>query len=199
MPFPAPLAELVGALQRLPGLGHKSAQRLALHLIGRPESEVRDLVSAILEARQKVRNCSTCHDLADSELCAVCADPSRDKGLLAVVAGTREVLALERTREFKGCYHVLGGLLSPLDGIGPDQLNVRSLLDRLREPSLREVILVLDSTIEGEATVLYLGRLLKPLGIPCSRLASGLSVGTDLDVVDEVTLARAFEGRRQVD
>ncbi|MEB3298946.1 MAG: recombination mediator RecR [Candidatus Sericytochromatia bacterium] len=190
---------LVAELQRLPGIGHKSAQRLGLHLVSRPVQEVERLASALLEARQALQRCETCHDLADGPVCRICQDPARDAGLLAVVTGTREVLAFERTREFKGRYHLLGGLLSPLDGVGPEQLNVRSLLERLRDPGIREVLLALDPTIEGEATTLYLSRLLKPLAIPCTRLASGLSVGSDLEMADEVTLARAFEGRRTID
>ncbi|MEB3236841.1 MAG: recombination mediator RecR [Candidatus Sericytochromatia bacterium] len=199
MPLPGPLQDLVAELQRLPGIGHKSAQRLGLHLAGQPVEAIERLASVLVSARRSLMRCSTCHDLSDAELCRICGDPGRDVGLMAVVSGTREVLALERTREFKGRYHVLGGLLSPLDGIGPDQLNVRSLLERLRAPAIREVLLALEPTVEGEATTLYLSRLLRPLGIPCTRLASGLSVGADLDIVDEVTLARAFEGRRPID
>jgi len=198
MPLPGPLQDLVAEFQRLPGIGHKSAQRLGLHLMAQPVEAIERLASVLVSARRALSRCSVCHDLADGATCRICADPARDGGLLAVVSGTREVLALERTREFKGRYHVLGGLLSPLDGIGPEQLNIRTLLERLRDPALREVLLALEPTVEGEATTLYLSRLLVPMGLTCTRLASGLSAGAELDIVDEVTLARAFEGRRPI-
>lgn len=198
MLYTRPLAALIGELQKLPGIGPKSAQRLAFHLLRQDPSEIRRLADALVEAKERIRACSRCCNLSAEDPCELCLAPGRDESLLCVVAEPRDLIALERTREFKGRYHVLGGLISPMDGVGPDQLKVAELLERLGQAHVEEVILALNPTVEGEATTLYLSRLLKPLGIRITRLAFGLPMGTDLDFADEVTLARALEGRREL-
>ncbi|MBM3268840.1 MAG: recombination protein RecR [Candidatus Sericytochromatia bacterium] len=198
MLYTRPLAALIGELQKLPGIGPKSAQRLAFHLLRQDSGEVRRLADALLEAKDRIKSCSRCCNLSAEDPCELCLAPGRDDLMLCVVAEPRDLVALERTREFKGRYHVLGGLISPMDGVGPEQLKVTELLARLGAGGIREVILALNPTVEGEATTLYLSRLLKPLGATVSRLAFGLPMGTDLDFADEVTLARALEGRREL-
>lgn len=198
MALPRPLARLVEELTRLPGIGPKTAQRLAFHIVDQSQERVSALATAILEAREQIRTCSICCDLTDVDPCRLCTDPQRDPALLCVVEGPRDVVALERTREYRGRYHVLHGAISPLDGVGPGDLRIRELLDRLRSGEVEEVILATDPDPEGEATAMYLSRLLKPLAVRVTRVARGLPVGGSLEYMDEVTLAKAMEGRREV-
>ncbi len=196
MQYAAPIARLIEELGRLPGVGPKTAQRLAFHLLLADREEAVRLAAAIVEARERVRHCSVCWNLTDADPCALCSDPARDRSLICVVEEPKDVAALERSRAFRGLYHVLQGAISPLDGIGPDKLRIKELLDRLG--GVREVILATNPDVEGEATALYLSRLLQPLGVKVTRLARGLPEGGDLDYVDEVTLSRALEGRREM-
>lgn len=189
---------MIEQLQRLPGVGPKTAQRLALHLIKRPESEVQALAQALLEAKQQVGLCSTCFHLSAEPVCEVCRSPQRDHSIICVIADSRDLIAIEKTREYKGRYHVLGGLISPMDGIGPEQLYISQLVRRASQPSIEEVILAISPSVEGETTTLYLGQLLKPF-TKVTRIAFGLPMGGDLEYADEVTLARALEGRRELD
>jgi recombination protein RecR len=191
--------DLIDELGRLPGVGPKSAQRIAFHLLNADEVDVRRLADVLVEVKAKVRFCTLCGNVAEGDLCAIFRDPRRDVSLLCVVEEPKDVVAIERTREFRGRYHVLGGAISPIDGIGPDQLRTRELVQRLADETVTEVILATDPNLEGEATATYLSRLLKPMGLTVTRLASGLPVGGDLEYADEVTLGRAFEGRRNVD
>ncbi|TNM69460.1 recombination protein RecR [Streptomyces sp. NP160] len=191
--------DLIDELGRLPGVGPKSAQRLAFHLLAADEDEVARLVSALTEVKRRVRFCSVCGNVAQEEQCRICLDPRRDTTVLCVVEEPKDVVAIERTREFRGRYHVLGGAISPIEGVGPDDLRVRELLSRLASGEVTEVILATDPNLEGEATATYLARMLKPMGLRTTRLASGLPVGGDLEYADEVTLGRAFEGRRLLD
>jgi recombination protein RecR len=192
------LQDLVDELGRLPGIGPKSAQRIAYHLLSTDAAEVHRLADTLRELTEKVRFCATCGNVAEADQCRICADPRRDTTVLCVVEEAKDVVAIERTREFRGRYHVLGGAISPMDGIGPDQLRIRELLTRLSGPEIVEVILATDPNLEGEATATYLTRMLEPLGITVTRLASGLPVGGDLEYADEVTLGRALHGRRRV-
>jgi recombination protein RecR len=196
--YTRPLAKLVEQLQRLPGVGPKSAQRLALHIIKRPESEVLALAQALIEAKQQVGFCSICFHLSAEPTCDICRAPKRDDAVICVVAESRDVIALEKTREYLGKYHVLGGLISPMDGIGPEQLSIQPLIRRASQPQVTEVILAINPSIEGETTTLYIGQLLKPF-TKVTRIAFGLPMGGDLEYADEVTLARALEGRRELD
>ena len=191
--------DLIDELGRLPGVGPKSAQRLAFHLLAADEDDVARLVSALTEVKRRVRFCSTCGNVAQEEQCRICRDPRRDGSSLCVVEEPKDVVAVERTREFRGRYHVLGGAISPIEGVGPDDLRVRELFTRLASGEVTEVILATDPNLEGEATATYLARMLKPMGLRVTRLASGLPVGGDLEYADEVTLGRAFEGRRLLD
>ncbi len=191
--------DLIDELGRLPGVGPKSAQRIAFHLLSADTVDVRRLASVLVEVKDKVRFCVTCGNVAEEEQCKICRDPRRDLSVLCVVEESKDVVAIERTREFRGRYHVLGGAISPIEGIGPDELRIRELMQRLADGSVTEVILATDPNLEGEATATYLSRLLKPMGLRVTRLASGLPVGGDLEYADEVTLGRAFEGRRSVD
>lgn len=190
--------DLVDELGRLPGIGPKSAQRIAFHLLQTDPAEARRLADAITRVKDTMRFCARCHNVSQAEHCRICLDPRRDDTLLCVVEEPRDVVAIERTREFRGRYHVLGGAISPIDGIGPDQLHIRELVQRLDTEPVVEVILATNPNVEGEATASYLSRLLSPLGIRVTRLASGLPVGGDLDYADEVTLGRAFVGRREL-
>jgi recombination protein RecR len=192
------IARLIEELGRLPGVGPKTAQRLAFHLLERPRDEVQRLADAIVTARAQVRPCSVCCNLTDVDPCALCSSGSRDGGVICVVEEPKDVAAMEKTGEFHGLYHVLHGAISPVDGIGPDRLKVRELLGRLQAQTVREVILATDPDVEGEATALYLARLLKPLGVRTTRIARGVPEGGDLDYVDEVTLGRALAGRREM-
>jgi recombination protein RecR len=185
-------------LQRLPGVGPKSAQRLALHILKRPETEVEALAQALIDAKKQVGLCSVCFHLSAEPVCEICRNPNRDRNTICVVADSRDVIALEKTREYKAQYHVLGGVISPMDGIGPEQLTVQALVRRVSQQKPQEVILAISPSIEGETTTLYIGQLLKPF-TKVTRIAFGLPVGGDLEYADEVTLARALEGRRELD
>lgn len=196
--FTRPLARLIDQFERLPGIGPRTAQRLALHLLNQPEEQSRQFADALLAARSQVGQCQRCFHLSADPLCEICRNPERANGLICVVADSRDLLALERTREFHGSYHVLGGLISPMDGVGPELLNIRPLVQRLDQESITEVILALTPSVEGDTTSLYLARLLKPF-CPVSRIAYGLPMGSELEYADEVTLSRALEGRRPVD
>src|SRR5262245_21802759 len=191
--------DLIDELGRLPGIGPKSAQRLAFHLLAADPLDVRRLVDAINEVKDKVRFCQICGNVAQEEQCRICRDPRRDPTALCVVEEPKDVVAIERTREFRGRYHILGGAISPIEGIGPDDLRIRELMQRLADGEVTELILATDPNLEGEPTATYLARLLKPMGLRVTRLASGLPVGGDLEYADEVTLGRAFEGRRLLD
>jgi recombination protein RecR len=190
--------ELIDELGRLPGIGPKSAQRIAFHILQTESFDVSRLAAVLVEVREKVKFCSICGNVSESETCGICRDARRDPSLICVVEEAKDVVAIERTREFAGLYHVLGGAISPIDGIGPDDLRIRQLLTRLADGSVTEVIIATDPNLEGEATATYLSRLLTTLDVKVSRLASGLPVGGDLEYADEVTLGRAFEGRRTV-
>ena len=192
------LQKLIDELGKLPGVGPKSAQRIAFHLIKLPEQDALSLANAIQEAKQKVRFCETCFNMSDEAICEICSDTQRDSSLVCVVEEPRDIVALERTREYKGLYHVLQGAINPIDGVGPEQLKIRELLERLKGNNLQEVILCTNPNIEGEATAMYLAKLIEPLGIQVSRIASGLPVGGDLEYADELTLGRALEGRRKI-
>jgi recombination protein RecR len=192
------VGRLVEALRRLPGIGPKTAQRLAFHLLKQPLPDVRDLAEALIELKERVVHCSVCFNVTDADPCRLCADPRRDGSLLCVVEEPNDLLAMERTGEYRGRYHVLLGALSPLDGIGPDELKVRELLRRVETDGVREVILATNPNVEGDATAIYLGKLLRPLGVRVTRIARGLPVGGDLEYADEVTLSRALEGRREL-
>ena len=193
------MQDLIDELGRLPGVGPKSAQRIAFHILATDSVDVKRLAHVLVEVKDKVRFCVTCGNVAEEEQCKICRDPRRDTSVICVVEESKDVVAIERTREFRGRYHVLGGAISPIEGIGPDELRIRELMQRLADSSIVEVILATDPNLEGEATATYLTRMLRPLGLRVTRLASGLPVGGDLEYADEVTLGRAFEGRRVVD
>ena len=192
------IQDLIDALGRLPGIGPKSAQRIAFHILQADAEIATALVDSIRTVKERVKFCVECGNVSEEDQCRICRDPRRDNTLICVVEESKDVIAIERTREFCGKYHVLGGAISPIDGIGPEQLRIRELMARLADPGIVEVILATDPNLEGEATATYLSRMIKPLEIKVSRLASGLPVGGDLEYADEVTLGRAFEGRRDV-
>jgi recombination protein RecR len=192
------IQELIDELGRLPGVGPKSAQRIAFYLLQTDEEQAKKLADVLSEVRERVRFCEQCGNVAEQEFCNICRDPRRSKASICVVEESKDVQAIERTREFKGLYHVLGGAISPIEGIGPDNLRIKELVSRLADPEIKEVIIATDPNLEGEATATYLTRMLAPMGITISRLASGLPVGGDLEYADEITLGRAFEGRRTV-
>jgi recombination protein RecR len=191
--------DLIDELGRLPGVGPKSAQRIAFHILQAEPTDVRRLAHALTEVKEKVRFCALCGNVAQQEHCRVCQDPRRDRAVICVVEEAKDVVAIERTREFRGRYHVLGGAISPIEGVGPDDLRIRELLARLADGTVTELILATDPNLEGEATATYLARMVSTLGLKVTRLASGLPVGGDLEYADEVTLGRAFEGRRLLD
>jgi len=191
--------DLIDELGRLPGVGPKSAQRIAFHLLSADPADVRRLAHLLVEVKDKVRFCSICGNVAEETECRICRDPRRDPAVICVVEESKDVQAVERTREFRGRYHVLGGAISPIEGIGPDDLRVKELMTRLADGTITELIIATDPNLEGEATATYLARLVKPMGLTVTRLASGLPVGGDLEYADEVTLGRAFEGRRRLD
>lgn len=193
----APLEELINRFERLPGIGHKSAQRLALFVLSQPKEEAQAFAQAVINAREKIHHCACCCNLTDSELCSVCSGTDRDRSVICVVESPKDVIAIERTREYKGLYHVLHGVISPMDGIGPEQLKIKELLCRAND-ELKEVIMATNPTVEGEATAMYISRLLKPLGVVCSRLAYGIPMGADLEYADDITLTRAIDGRSQM-
>ena len=196
--FPAPLEKLVEQFAKLPGIGGKSAQRLAFYMLSLPESEAREFADAIVDAKKNVTLCPVCQNLTAGGLCPVCASPKRDEGTICVVADPRDVLAIERSREYQGRYHVLHGVLSPMNHVGPDDLHIKSLLDRVSSGGVKEVIMATNPDTEGEATALYLSRLLKPFGVKVTRLAYGIPVGGHLEFADDATLMRALEGRREL-
>lgn len=191
--------DLIDELGQLPGVGPKGAQRIAFHVLAADPADVKRLADALIEVKEKVRFCSVCGNVAEEEQCRVCRDPRRDPAVLCVVEEPKDVVAIERTREFRGRYHVLGGAISPIEGVGPDDLRVRELMTRLADGAVTELIIATDPNLEGEATATYLARLVKPMGLRVTRLASGLPVGGDLEYADEITLGRAFEGRRLLD
>lgn len=191
--------DLIDELGRLPGVGPKSAQRIAFFILQTDPVDVRRLAQVLIEVKDRVKFCSACGNVSEQEMCRICRDPRRDPTIICVVEESKDVVAVEKTREFRGRYHVLGGAISPIEGIGPDDLRIRELMTRLADDVVTEVILATDPNLEGEATATYLTRLLKPMGLRVTRLASGLPVGGDLEYADEVTLGRAFEGRRAVD
>jgi recombination protein RecR len=193
------IQDLIDELGRLPGIGPKSAQRIAFHIIQSERVDISRLADVLRTVKEKVKFCTECGNISEEELCRICRDPRRDPALICVVEESKDVIAIEKTREFRGKYHVLGGAISPIDGIGPESLRIRELMVRLAATEIQEIIIATDPNLEGEATATYLSRLLKPLGMKVSRLASGLPVGGDLEYADEVTLGRAFEGRRTVE
>jgi len=193
-----PLARLIEELERMPGIGPKSAQRLAYYVLNLPREEAVRLAEAIVEVKDKIRRCGTCFNFSEEETCPICQDGARDRSVICVVGEVRDLVALERMGEYKGLYHVLGGLISPMDGIGPEHLTIRQLLARLQAGGVQEVILALNPVVEGDATAMYLARLLQGLGPRVTRIALGLPVGGDLDYADQVTIARAMEGRREM-
>lgn len=196
--FPAALERLTEEFARLPGIGSKSAQRLAFYTLSMPQEDAQSFAEAILEARRTVHTCPVCQNLTDRELCPICDDEERDHGVICVVAEAKDVIAMERAREFSGVYHVLHGVISPLNHIGPDDIRVRELLARVRSGEVREVIMATNPDTEGEATAMYISRLLRPLEVRVTRLAYGIPVGSQLEYADEVTLLRALEGRREI-
>nr|WP_309224522.1 recombination mediator RecR [Halomicronema sp. CCY15110] len=196
--YARPLARLIEELQKLPGIGPKTAQRLALHLLKRPDAEVQALAQALVDAKSQMGYCSICFHLSAEPVCDICKSNSRDLQTLCVVADSRDVIALEKTREYRGKYHVLGGLISPMEGIGPEQLNIGPLVHRVNQDNIQEAIIAISPSIEGDTTTLYVGQLLKPF-TKVTRIAFGLPMGGDLEYADEVTLARALEGRRSLD
>jgi recombination protein RecR len=196
--YAAPLARLIEELKRLPGVGQKSAQRIAFHLERAPREDVERLAHALLDAKDKIRLCSICNNLTEEDPCKYCSDPQRGPEVICVVETPYNIISIEKTHEFRGQYHVLHGALSPLQGVGPEQLKIRSLIDRLKSGKVRELIVATSPTTEGEATAVYLAKLVKPLGVKVSRIAMGVPVGSDLEYADEVTMLRALEGRREM-
>lgn len=193
-----PIEKLTTQLARLPGIGHKTAQRLAYHILGVPEAQALELADAIIAARRDVHDCPICDTYTDVTPCAICADEKRDGSVICVVCDPRDVTAMEKTREFSGKYHVLQGVLSPMDGVGPNDIRINELVERVKKGGVREVILATNPDVEGEATASYIARLLKPMGVACTRIAHGIPIGGNLEYTDEVTLAKALEGRRAI-
>lgn len=192
------LSKLVEQFERMPGIGHKSAQRLAFYVLNMTKQEAEDFSKIILEAHEKIKRCSVCCNLAEDEKCPICKSDSRDKSVICVVEDPRDVIAFERTHEYNGTYHVLHGVISPMNGIGPEDITIKELLARIGDDEVKEVIMATNPTVEGEATAMYISRLLKPMGITVSRLAYGVPVGAELEYADEVTLTKALEGRRTI-
>jgi len=196
--YAAPIAKLIEAFSKLPGIGSKTAQRLAFYLLDMPQKEAEELAYAIINAKRNVKYCEVCSNITDSDRCNICSDVHRDNSIICVVEDPRDVVAMEKTREYKGLYHVLHGAISPMDGIGPDDIRIKELLSRLGDGNVKEVILATNPNIEGEATAMYISKLIKPLGIKATRIAHGVPVGGDLEYADEVTLMKALEGRREI-
>ena len=196
--FALPVQKLIEEFEKLPGIGRKTAQRLAFHVLGLSEDRVIGFAKALVEAKRKTRDCSVCHNLTDTDPCRICGSEKRDHTTICVVQSPRDVVAMERVREYKGLYHVLNGLISPLDGTGPDDINIKPLIRRVANEKVSEVILATSPTVEGEATAVYLSKLLKPIGVKTTRIAQGISVGGDLEYADEVTLYKSLEGRREI-
>lgn len=196
--YAAPLSKLIEQFEKLPGIGRKTAQRLAFYLLGLPEEQTNAFAKAIVEAKKSMRYCNICQNLTDNDVCKICSSDNRDKTSVCVVEDARDIVAFERTRDYRGMYHVLHGVISPMDGIGPDHLKIKELLSRISDGSIKEVIMATNPDVEGEATAIYISRLLKPLGIKVTRIAYGIPVGGDLEYADEITLLRALEGRREI-
>lgn len=196
--FVTPLSKLVEQFEKLPGVGRKSAQRLAFHILSMPKDQAAAFAEAILDAKDKIRHCTVCCNLTDRDICDICDNDKRDRSVICVVEDPRDVAALEKTREYKGLYHILHGVISPMDNVGPESLKIKELITRLADDTVKEVIMATNPTIEGEATAMYLSRLIKPMGVTVTRLAYGIPVGADLEYADEVTLLRAIEGRREI-
>lgn len=196
--YPRPLAALINEMSKLPGIGSKTAQRLAFHILSLDDKEAERLAHAILTAKKEMRYCSVCGNLTDTDPCGICSDESRDRSVICVVESPKDVMAMERIREFNGLYHVLHGVISPMDGVGPEDINLMSLLKRLQAEDVNELIIATNPNIEGEATAMYIARLIKPTGIKVTRIAHGIPVGGDLEYADEVTLLKAVEGRREL-
>jgi recombination protein RecR len=196
--YPKPLSKLINELSKLPGIGGKTAQRLAFHILSMEDVDAFALADAIRDAKTSMTYCSVCGNLTDKDPCSICADETRDKSVICVVENPRDVAAMEKIREFKGYYHVLHGAISPMDGIGPEDINLKSLIGRLQDDAVKELIIATNPNIEGEATAMYIARLIKPSGIKVSRIAHGIPVGGDLEYADEVTLLKAIEGRREL-
>jgi recombination protein RecR len=198
MHYAKPLAKLVGELEKLPGIGPKSAQRMAFHILHASEDETRALLDAISEVKEKIVQCKICFNFSDKEICDICSDVKRDKSLICVVAEPRDVIAMEKTHEFRGQYHVLQGVIAPMDGIGPEMLRIKELVNRMADGTIKEMILATNPTIEGDTTAMYLAQLIKPLGVKVTRIAHGMPVGGDMDYADQATLVRALEWRREM-
>ena len=196
--YALPIANLIEQLSKLPGIGRKTAQRLAFYILEMEPLEVEKLAVAITNAKEEIKYCSICCNLTDEDPCHICSDDRRDKSTICVVEGAKDIIAMERTREFKGLYHVLHGVISPMENIGPNEIKIKELLNRAYSDELKEIILAINPTVEGEATALYIAKLLKPLGIKITRIAHGIPVGGDLEYADEVTLAKALEGRKEI-
>ena len=196
--FALPVQKLIEEFEKLPGIGRKTAQRLAFHVLNLSEDRVIGFAKALVDAKRKIKDCSICHNLTDTDPCRICGSEKRDHTVICVVQNSRDVVAMERVREYKGLYHVLNGLISPLDGTGPDDINIKSLIKRVANGKISEVILATSPTVEGEATAVYLSKILKPLGVKTTRIAQGISVGGDLEYADEVTLYKSLEGRREI-
>ena len=196
--YPKPLAKLINELSKLPGIGNKSAQRLAFHILALEDREAQQLAEAITYAKREMKYCSVCGNLTDEDPCAICSDPSRRRDVICVVENPRDVMAMERIKEFNGLYHVLHGVISPMEGIGPEDINLKSLIQRLQVNDVKELIIATYPNIEGEATAMYIARLIKPAGIKVTRIAHGIPVGGDLEYADEVTLLKSLEGRREL-
>ncbi len=196
--YARPLNKLISELSRLPGIGGKTAQRLAFHILSMDEEAVASLSSAIMTAKKEMKYCSVCGNLTDTDPCSICSDSGRNRAVICVVESPRDVFAMERIREFDGLYHVLHGAISPMDGIGPEDINLKSLIIRLQKEDVQELVIATNPTIEGEATAMYIARLIKPAGIKVTRIAHGIPVGGDLEYTDEITLLKALEGRREI-
>ena len=196
--YSGPISALIEEYSKLPGVGRKTAQRLAFHVINMNINDVEALSKAILEAKKEIKYCSICYNITDKDPCSMCSNKNRDSSVICVVEDPRDVAAMERTKEFNGQYHVLNGVISPMDGIGPDMIRIKELIQRLGNQDVREIIMATNPTIEGEATAMYIARLLKPMGIKVTRIAHGLPVGGDLEYADEVTISKALEGRREI-
>jgi recombination protein RecR len=196
--YAPPVAKLIEEFEKLPGIGHKTAQRLAFHVLNLPAEKVENLANSIRNAKLKTHYCSICSNLTETDPCPICSSTNRDHGIICVVEDPKDVVAMERIREFKGLYHVLQGVISPMEGIGPEDIRIKELLNRIRQGGIREIILATNPDVEGEATAMYISKLLKPIGIRITRIAYGIPVGGDLEYADEITLAKALEGRREL-
>lgn len=196
--YVTPVARLIEEFEKLPGIGHKTAQRLAFYILKISDEKAKNFAEAIVDAKEKISYCSICGNLTDSSECNICRNDLRDKTIICVIEGPKDIVAMEKTRDYKGVYHVLNGLISPMDGVGPDDIRIRELLSRIKDGQVKEVIIATNPNIEGEATAMYISKLLKPLGVKVTRIAHGIPVGGDLEYVDEITLTKAMEGRKEL-